>query len=379
MSRKTKKKEIDVLLNEKGGTCLTISLGLHSVSSERIRNKEALERIERMACEVISKHCGKSEKTALILEQNLHREISRVEPDHYDKGLGIFISEETAVTVYYPFYVNTAININAHFSIRDLLYYKSCVFDYRLVSLSKKRIRLFKGYGPYLEEVHDEKFPYTYTEEFEYSRPTIGTSYGSGLLKNYERDKTVLQETRMDEFFRAAYKLLVAYDEGKTPIMLMGLQKEVRHFIDVSHCDEKKIVGIISGEHQYTANHELSDLAWNEILLRQTRSGEKKLSDIGEMFGQRIIATGVQHVWDAANEGKGLELIVEKDFQQHAFFSPDKMTLYTKKPLPGKGATYVPDAVEEIIRAVKEKNGEITFVDNESLLEYGGVVLKLRY
>lgn len=372
------KKEIDNLLNAKGDMCLTLSAGLTPRTSERNKNKTIIARIQKTAGELITSYLKTQPKTTLAIEQNLDKAVSEIDLDNCHHGIGIFVSEQGFATINYPFYVNTQARIGNTFMIRDLLYYANCVFDYNIIVLSKHRVHLFRGYGPQVKEVQDEKFPCTFSDDYEYSRPTIGTSYGSGLLKNYERDKSILQEIRVAGFFREVDDLFKTYNTPDLPLLVMGAPKEINNFIGVT-VNSKNLLGTITGEYQHNGNQKISDLAWNEILLNMQRKNEALLEEIAEMYGKRRIAEGIKQVWDAAYEGKGLELVVEKDLRQHAFLSKDGRVLYTQKPLYDKDLIFMPDAIEEIIRIVRDKKGKIRFVENEALLEHGGIVLILRY
>jgi hypothetical protein len=82
-------------------------------------------------------------------------------------------------------------------------------------------------------------------------------------------------------------------------------------------------------------------------------------------------------VWTAAQEGKGLWLLVEKEYTRPTYLRDGDPTLYMRPP---KGKyTLVPDAVDDIIEVVLEKGGKVMFTEENKLRKFDSIALLHRY
>lgn len=68
-----------------------------------------------------------------------------------------------------------------------------------VLAVSRKQISLYLYRYDSIEEIKDDHFPFVYTEEYEYAKPSRGTSFG-GSLKGFEKDKSVMQKNRFEHF-----------------------------------------------------------------------------------------------------------------------------------------------------------------------------------
>jgi hypothetical protein len=83
-------------------------------------------------------------------------------------------------------------------------------------------------------------------------------------------------------------------------------------------------------------------------------------------------------VWRAAQEGKGLTLLVEKDLVKPGFVREnDRFNLFLSPPV--EKHDILADAVETIIETVISKNGRVVMVGNGRLMNFDQIALMLRY
>ena len=87
---------------------------------------------------------------------------------------------------------------------------------------------------------------------------------------------------------------------------------------------------------------------------------------------------GIRDVWAMAKMGKGLTLLVEKDYHAVGYVdSSNEVKLYENPPTAKHHV--ITDTVEEIISTVIEKKGDIVVVENGVLEKFGRIALLLRY
>lgn len=370
-----KKKEINELLNETGLPCVSIILSTQRLATFREADKLRINKAFENAVTQLKKNFT----STLLLDNVLARLDAlshQVDYTHLSQGLGIYVSQNHSRMVHYPFNVTEKNVIDEAFDSRDLIYMRDNVIDYYLLVISKKYLRLFKCYGEEIEEIKDEAFPMEYKEEFEYAPPSVANSFSNNVLVGYEKDKSFLKEERLKGFLRQADINLQKYITNGIPLIVSGDSKELNNYMGVS-AYTKNIIGKVKGN--FVVKQDMVREAWKEVQKYQSKKNELLVSDITEMVGQDKAITGLENVWKAVQEGKGLKLVIEKDFEQSGYLAKDKSTLVVKKPAKAGNYEYLPEVADRLIREVLSKKGSVQFTDNGSMQHFKGVALLLRF
>lgn len=369
------KNEFAELRKEKSDACISVIVPTHRLSPERRADELILKRAVTSAKELLEeKYAGEITAT---LKSKLDELFSRVDFLHNKEGLGLFVSSSIQKIVKFPFAVKEKVVIKESFELRDLLFLNNCSSDYYLLEINEKSARLFKGSIDELEEIKDENFPQKHSEVFEYSKPARGSSYvGNAFVKEFEKDKSVMEEIRMQEFLRAVDKLLGKYLSPGSFLLLSGTEKNIALFKSVSK-HTKSIIGIIPGNESHITTHELGSLAWLKMSDYINNQKFNLVKTYEEKAGEGLGVEGIEEVWKAAKEGRGLILLVEKDYLAPGFIRSEDNSLHLKKPK--LKSTTVPDVVEDIIETIMNKDGEVMIMENNLLIKHEQIALITRY
>ena len=160
------------------------------------------------------------------------------------------------------------------------------------------------------------------------------------------------------------------------PLILLGTEKDQSWFEKIS-AHKKNIIAKRSGNYDYSNHKQLGDIAWPLMLSHLQDQKRQLVKEFQEKIGQGLGITGIQDIWSAVQEGKALKLLVEKDYKSPGFLTENVYHLYVRPPK--KRHKVLPDAVDDIIENVMEKNGHVFFVDNGMLKDYNRMVLITRY
>lgn len=361
---------INNLVGTKDQMCVSIVIPTDPV--DKRKNYEALKKsIQR------SKALLKAQEVSDEVNADLVRKIDSLAaqiPKTMSDGLGIFISQDHLAVITFPFAVKSKIRVDKSFEIRDLLYLKQYASPYYIVNLSKKAVHLFKAELSELEEIRDGRFPLQYEDDFEYERASIADSSASSL-KGFEKGRNEITEIRLKAVFREADTLLKSHLANNGPLLLAGTQKMVSLFNAVTD-HKKSIIGKISGSFNEDSVGRLRESAWQAFVRFRKNDIAKVIQNLDEKNNGHI-AEGLQGAWVAANEGKGLTLIVERDFYHRAYRDQAQSTLHLQPPK--KPYTVIQDAVGELIHVVESRNGKILLTENDQLKDHSHVALVLRY
>jgi hypothetical protein len=366
--------DIDMMLAEKGNPCISMIIPTAGLTRERMQNPGLIERAILRAKQLLT-HSAWPHEQIVALHGKLDSMRERIAYLRYHEGLAIFISPNLFKVAVLPFPVKEKIILGRNFEIRDLIYFTQFLKPYYLLTISKKKARLLKGSGNDLQEIINNDFPKQYTEEYEYARPSIASS--SGALKDYERDKSILQEKRQMSFLKQADDTLNKYIKDDTALFVAGVGEELANFEHISH-HIRKIAGTIAGNYDIDAVHPLAESVWKQTKEMVKASQDELLLNLQEDFGKHLAVDGIRNVWKAAKEGNGLTLLLEKDYQVTAYSDPmDDSHIHLTPPT---GKYYViADAADDVIEVVKEKGGNVVIVENGELKAFGRVALILRY
>jgi hypothetical protein len=367
--------DIDLMLAEKGNPCLSIVIPTNRYSQGRMQNSQLIEKAVQRAKKLLANGAWPKDNIRQ-LETKLNVILERIDEIRLLEGLAIFISPHISKIYLLPFAVKDKVMLSKHFEIRDILYFSQFLKLYYLLAISKKRVRLFKGSGQDLQEIKNNDFPKQYQEEYEYDRPSIGSS-SSTSLKGFERDKSMVQETRMESFFKQADETLIKYLKEDMPLFVAGVNEEIINYEHISH-HTKQIAGKIPGNYDIDAVHPLAEEAWNQIKAHVKASHAELLFRLQEGFGKQLAVDGIRNVWKAAKEGKGLTLLIEKDYQVTVYHDPLKDSQISLTP-PVEKHNIIVDAADDVIEIVKEKGGNIVIVENGDLKSFDHIAMILRY
>lgn len=289
------------------------------------------------------------------------------------EGLGIFVSENHAEVVHFPFPVKERVVVTDNFETRDKVMAETFQLAYLVLCLNERSIRLFKGKGMTLEEVTDINFPTEFIDQYMEPKPSRGSSYGNSLKGTH--DKSFIEEERFTSFLRLIDKKLGVYLNG-SKLILSGGKKNIADFEKISD-HSTRVIAKVAGNHDYDNIKKFQALVWKQVKNFLKQEDEKVLAQFKEAYGTGMAAWGIEKVWQAAQEGKGLTLLVEKDFSHPAFHGENKYKLLHGRP--NAGQKIVMDAVDDVIEIVLKKGGSVVFLENGQMEDFNKIGLLLRY
>ncbi len=368
--------ELAVLQKEKGDICISVISPTHRLSPERRTDQVRLEKAIQRANDYLKNQYGDQNINSHL--RALDELFRNIDFNKNTEGIGLFVSASVKKLVQFSFPVKEKVIIGNSFEIRDLLYEAYYNRPYAVLLLSEKEAKLFNGRLNNVTEITDDRFPQNNTAEYEYNRAARGSSYGgNAFVKEVEKDKSILEEIRFENFFRQTDALLTGYVGNQTPLIVAGAEKNLAHFRKITQ-HEKNTIGYIPGNYFLAAANELGELAWNEMKVYLDNEKEDLLRDFNEKIGEGPGITGIQEIWKAVKEGRGFKLLVEKDFSLPGFIiNEEEYHLYLHPPK--KAHRVLPDAVNELIEIVLEKKGEVVMVENDRLKDHARIALITRY
>jgi len=367
------------ILQQKGTkdtVCVSIILPLHSPFSQRKEDRLILQKANSKVKEYLAqKNDG---LTTELLIQSVDDLLSSVDINIHAAGIGFFVSKNVKEIIPFFLPVEEKVIVSNSFEIRDLIYQENYSFPYMVLHLTHKEARLFEGKQNTITEVTDSNFPRKYEDDYEYSRPSRGSSYvGDAFLKDFEQDKSRLEKLRYEQFTRDIDKLLVKYLNSGKKLLLAGVKNDLITFQRESK-HTSNIIGQLDGNYTYTPQHEFATFVWKKIGAYTDKQKAELLSEFEEQVGNKNVVIGLPEIWKAASEGRAYRLLVEKDYIHPAFLvADDNIHLHLKPPM--QPHLILADAINELIELVLSKDGEVTIFENGALENWQRIALVTRY
>ncbi|MEY4604781.1 MAG: hypothetical protein RIT43_2073 [Bacteroidota bacterium] len=355
--------------------CLALFIPTHPLIPDRYTDKHRMKELFNKLKFLLVETNNQREfnlTEMLIRTEDL---LTNIDFNHQRQGLGIYISPEISEVISFPFVPKERIVLNSHFPIRELFYLNQLESPFYLLALHKDSVALFEGSGNEFNEVFNDTFPMIYEDTYEY-QPGVGINYFGGTIpKQFEKEKAVVIETRVEQFYRQADKQLKDFIY---PIYLSGEAQHLHDFLKITK-NKTKISGTIPLNFRDFEHDKLVKSVSGFIEKKNQEDEEKLVTELNELAGNNSLAEGIMQCWQNAHKGNGLTLIMEYDLFEPAFLSADETQIKKRNLLQSKNLKRVPDIAEKIIQEVVNKGGAVRFVSHGTLKEFQGIAMKLRY
>jgi hypothetical protein len=365
--------ELSFVQQDKGSICVSVIVPTHPLSPERRTDRLKIEKMIARTKEYLLFKYMKADVWHLI--EALDELYLDLDLNHSAEGIGLFVSNNVKKAVHFFFPVTEKVIVDTSFASRDLIYEQYYAAPFFVLLLTGKVARFYIGKINRLEEIVDGHFPLKFEDEYEYNKPSRGSSFvGNVFLKEFERDKSQLEEIRYKDLMRNTDERLSMYLFNDAPLIVTGPEKDLAIFkMTAKHQPDIEICGNYSD----TPVSELGILTWKASKLVFNRRKDEMVAKF-KQTGMQHAVTGIYEIWKAVKEGRGLTLLVEKDFSLPGFLKKgDDYNLFLR--VPDEPHDILPDAVEAIIKTVLEKNGEVVIVENDALEEYQKIALMTRF
>lgn len=354
--------------------CVSVIMPTHPLASDHNLDDIELKKIFSKAKDLVYAKCGKKNGGEEVLEK-LKVLSENIPLSVKGRGIGLFVSPNVSQLVSFPFSVREKVVVGNNFEVRDVIYLADSLITYYVLLINDKELKLFEGSGEELKLVKNIDFPAHFIDDYEYAHTSLGSSYGYSL-KSTEKDKSVVKEQRFYTFLKLADQKLAKLLADNTPLIISGSVKELSTFKKVS-INYKSVVGKINGNYNHENIHKLGELSFEKIRAHQLFEEDATLKRLENAKAKKLAVTEIENVWSAAMEGKGMILLVEKDFAVTGYITEDKSTLFLSPP--DGDYEIITDAVDDVMELVLNKKGKVIIVDNNKLKDFGGIAMILRY
>jgi Bacterial archaeo-eukaryotic release factor family 3 len=298
----------------------------------------------------------------------LNRAARSVDLNHAAEALAVFAGTGGEHHSFTLPYVHPAprVAIGLSFAIRDLVAAREHVWDYWVLSLSEQPTRLWSGAGEWLRESNAGGFPMAYSDGLPGERGAVPRPRRAERLKN----------DRREQFFRHVFgEMATVLARDSRPLVVTGVKRYLAYFEQLSPAAaQSRFIGFVEGSFDQASGPELAGWVAPVLTAERERWQSDAIGRLEVARSERLLASGLTQVWDLAAAGQVRELLAEEGYLCSARESDGHLL-----PPGDPAGVPVDDAVEVIMDGVLNGGGEVIFVPDGSLEQYGRIAASLRF
>lgn len=313
-----------------------------------------------------------SKKTKPLIK-DMYNLAAGIDYRNLSDGLGLFVSPYREKLVLFPFPVKEKVIIDRTFELRDLLFAAKNDFNYAVITISEKKVRIFHGFNNRLVEEKYPDMPYNMNDVGGKGHSRVGTFTSFSSSKNVT-DQKAYAERKLEKYTREIDRVISANKTlKKIPLVIAGPKRLAGHFHTITK-NTKSILGYVNGNFDRLNEKEIYTRVSKLIGKRLSETQKEALGKLEEAVGSRKAVSGIRDVWKAAYNKQGRLLLVEKDFYSAGKTGKRPSSLISDN-LDKYDIHYMNDSVDDVIELVLKYGGNVVFVDNGKLEEHGRIAL----
>jgi len=303
---------------------------------------------------------GKNEAVQII--NKLKDFASEINHNYNLDSLIVFVSSDFFEFIRLPVKVKDNVIIDDKFATKILIRSMLQTENYYIICISRKIVRLIDAINDtVVAEINDGTFPFrndSYIDSDDIRKAWASTN--DNLVK---------------EFFNKADKLFQNYYlKNPMPLVIAGDVRNISFYNEIANKKEI-IIGHIEGSFDNNKANEIvkqtSEVINKYILDKQ----ENAIEELAAAKKEQKLLVDLKDIYLAAKEGKGLKLLVEKNYFQPAIVENNVLILKDDPAEPG----VTDDIINEIIDFVIQFGGSVMFLQIDQMKDYNKIALVTRY
>lgn len=268
----------------------------------------------------------------------------------HTKSIAIFVSSVAEKVYYMELEVQEQVVFSDSYNLRHLVLNKKHTKEYIVMTLGEQGSKTYLGN----------------TSEFiRIKSNVIKTPVSEGVANT--------KKNSLDEFLHLMDQgLSIIVKSYPLPVFVIGNKSVITQFENTT-VNEKNIVHFIESSNSNIDEKDIQvelmpyELEWQKVKQKYL------LNQVEKARLENKLARGIIEVWQKANQNKVRLLVLEIKYK-----TPKSLNWhdsYCKIEYPGANAFYIKDEIDDIIDLVLESGGDVEYVDENILSEYGNIVL----
>lgn len=319
-------------LNEKAGKLnLTITLRTHKAGEEVRQNPIRFKNLLATAEKKLVRLGMKQQE----VERWLHRPRQLLDDfnfwNHTDKGLALYISDETFELFALPYGLQENVYLQDHFLVTPLLPMISLNGSWHMLALGQKRLRLLRCTRESVSDVTPDDI-FTDIEEFIEEKPEVQLQFhtASGNREaiffghgGSDEDKKTITRKYFHGVEESVTRVLRSSGD---PLLLAGNEEAISIYRSLNKY-ERLMKPVVNGSPVEMKNEELRDAGWDVIRDHFLREMFQAIEQFGEEGNERT-STNLSKIATSTVMGRVDTLFIAMDESSWGVYDPSEHTVH---------------------------------------------------
>lgn len=359
---------VDLALNKPNVTRLQRVRGYPAVSillASGSTSRQTRTRLAELVQTATARLLGEFSRPAvqrLVDDLTAMADTAKVGPGH--PGLALYANRHLAAAIVLPFAARDRVVIDETFATRDLVHGLLRSPRCQVLVLGGDITRLYTGVGATLTEVTGNGFPVLGAPD----PPCEPTRLGI--------DRSDVRDTRQHRQLQAVDTALAEHLYHNQPLLVVGAGRRLSLFRQRSH-HRARITQTVPGSFERRSTSDLAQLIGPPLGRILEQRHHEALAELDRAAGARRYASGIDHAWASANEGRCTLAVVEENYTYAARIEPDTNRLVYATDV--EHPDVVDDVADEIIEIVLAKGGRVAIVPDGTIAAQGHIAMALRH
>ncbi len=357
------KETLERLKNVQAPVCVTIIQETHKANPEALQDPIQLKNLIREAGRRLENEHG--EKVAKDFTAKLEAVAAQIDHTHNDRGLMLFVSDDTQEYLKLPVPLHDRVIIDTNFATRPIVRTLKRHQDYYALILARGGARLLQASGEELvEEIKNDDFP---IKENDYHPLSQDEASIASRVTNLNQ-----------EYFNQVDKALNrARDKNPLPVIICSDENNYSRYLqEADHPDT--IIGHVLLKDQDERASNLIKYIWPHVESLRVEKHRKRIEELEDEVSRGNVVTDLNEIWRAVQEGRGKTVFVEEGYFQPVRKEEDgTLTPIDQDDIDSKED--IDDIVDEIIEQTLKFGGDVVFAKVGMIEGFGKVVLATRY
>ena len=348
--------QLERLLAPQHPPCVTILFHTHRTSPDNKQDPIRLKDLSKEAEHRLLELHDKRSVTPIL--ESLAKLESEWDHQHNTEAAAIFLSKDITEVVQLPFPVTDRVVVDDTFATRELVRSLLGSVDHHILVLGREKAHLYQASNDQLLGEVRNGWPVK-NHHWTTDPAKVTTARGN--------------ENQMREYFLDVDRMLYEKLGERGRVVVAGVGELYQGLLAASG-HSHLFVGHLDGSHDRSAAHDVVKQAWTVAYEDQKRRHMDDLGVLNKVPVERL-ATAIGDIWRHTKDGRGATLFVERDLRIPVLLEGDSITRVSDATAPG----VTDDIVDDIIEQQIAHGGDVRILPNDTLKEFKGIALVLRY
>ncbi len=320
------------LIEQAGNPSISIYLPTHEKGEEVQQDPIRFKNLLKQAEQELKEYEVKQSKIDELLEEPKKLLDQPLFWQHADKGLAVFITEDSFEYFRVPLDFNEQVLVDNHFLITPLIPMITLDGSFTILCLSQKEVRLLRCTRVSAETIFLEDAPTSMEQfqQYDVYEKSLTAAAGTGRSKTmfHGWGDAAIDNNVLENYLKTIENEVTSImRKRRDPLILAGVDKAVAEYRKVNHYS-RLMDEAISGNPDPKTDEEVKDEGWEIIKSYFLEDMYNDISRYSDLIGSDKQTDNLSQIVEGAYYGKVDSLFVTIGEQSWGWFDQDKDTVH---------------------------------------------------